>query len=206
MNKCWSVHLSSHALHPISAISPVFLLNIFLTLLLGERPSGGVCLHASACVSGSEMGGRGEWWPRPAAEWTVWLSRITGGIHSARAFVHREGMHVHRPWKTSVAILWPGWAWEFFLIISTLHNTDSRQQWYNKCEIIQRGAAPAAGARLQPWQLPCPSARNWRCRHPRAATGCQSPATGEIHMVHVCLLLLADLCPAQRGEQDEEQN
>lgn len=67
-------------------VRPVLLLTIFLTPFLGEGLSGrqgAIC----ACVSGSEVGGRGEWWPRLAPAWTVGLSRITGGVHSVCVWV-----------------------------------------------------------------------------------------------------------------------
>lgn len=48
-----------------------------------------------------------------------------------------------------------------------------------------RRSVPAAGLRLQPWGLICASAGNWGHWDPGAATGCQSPAAGEVHIVHV---------------------
>lgn len=60
-----------------------------------------------------------------------------------------------------------------------------------------RGSVPAAEVRLQPRGLIHTSARNWGDWDPGTATGCQSSAAGEIHILHMYIFPPADLCPAQ---------
>ena len=65
----WSVHLSGQALCLISATCPIFLLNSFLTFLLGFMGEGLSVLHV--CVYGSMSAATGvrPWAGKPMYPW-----------------------------------------------------------------------------------------------------------------------------------------